>query len=138
MKKQVLAALAVITVLIAFSINSGIASPLQISVTLSASGFVQQNSTGTYTYIINVSGSNYQMKNGTTGQIYYQSTNAAQVINDAIGNLTQGGSILFNGGTYNLMGSITATNQNNVTLAFGSGAELYVANGVNSAAIFLT
>ncbi|MGD0644999.1 MAG: hypothetical protein ABSA75_08855, partial [Candidatus Bathyarchaeia archaeon] len=78
------------------------------------------------------------MKNGTTGQIYYQSTNAAQVINDAIGNLTQGGSILFTGETYNLMGSITATNQNNVTLAFGSGAELYVANGVNSAAIFLT
>ena len=95
--------------------------------------------TGTYTYVISVSGSNYQMKNGTTGQIYYQSTNAAQVANNAIGNLTQdGGSILFSSGTYNLQGSITGTNQNNITLAFDNGATLFVANGMNGPAICLT
>ena len=68
---------------------------LETSVTLSFSGVVQQTSTETYTYIISVSGSNYQMKDGTTGQIIYQSTNATQVINDAIGNLTQGGAVSY-------------------------------------------
>jgi len=114
------------------------ASPTESSVTLSSSGVVQQPPATTYSYIIRVSGSNYQMTDGTTGQIDYQSTKATQVINAAIGNLTQGGSILFSAGTYNLNGSITGENKGNITLAFENGATLFVANGMNKAAIVLT
>jgi parallel beta-helix repeat protein len=138
MSKQVLAVVTVIIFLTAFSINSTNALQLQSSSILSLSGVIQQTQTGTYTFVISVSGTNYQMKNGTTQQIIFQSINAAQVINNAIGNLTQGNSILFNSGTYNLKASITATNKNNNTLTFDSGATLFVANGVNNAAIFLT
>lgn len=78
------------------------------------------------------------MTNGTTGQIDYQSTNANQVVNDAIGNLTQGQSILFSSGTYNLHGSITGMYEDNITLVFANGATLFVANGMNTPAISLT
>ncbi len=78
------------------------------------------------------------MKNGATGQVIYQSVDAAQVINNAMNNLNQGNSIEFNSGTYNLKASVTATGKNNVTLVFDSGATLFIANGVNNAAIFLT
>jgi len=110
---------------------------LQTNVTLPFSGVVQQTSTGTYSYIIRVSGSNVQMTDGTTGQIYYQSTNATQVVNIAIGNLTQGGNILFKTGTYNLKGSITATGINDINLYFEEGAILFVSHGMNAPAIIL-
>jgi parallel beta-helix repeat protein len=133
-----------IYVLVALAACSGLLLPvfsaglLESSVTIYSSGIVQQTSTGTYSYIISVSGSNYQMTDGTTGQIDYQSTNATQVVNDAIGNLTQsGGSILFSGGTYNLNGSITVKNKDNITLAFENGAALFVTNGMNTPAMFI-
>lgn len=120
---------------------------LESRVTVSVSGVIQPiptptpsptpSPTETYTYIINVSGANYQTTDGTTGQIYYQSTSATQVINNAIGNLTQGQSILFRSGTYNLHGSITSKNKNNITLVFENNAKLFVGNGMNNAAIFL-
>jgi parallel beta-helix repeat protein len=112
------------------------AGQLQSSATLSLSGVVTPT-LGSYTYIISVSGSNVQMTDGTTGQIYYQGTNAAQVANDAIGNLTQGGNILFKVGTYILTGSITGQNKNDITLAFEDGATLFVGNGMNAPAISL-
>ena len=129
-----------------------VAGLLDTSVTLTFSGVVRPMSTptptptpnptptptGPYSYIINVLGSNYQMTDGITGQVIYQGTNATQVVNNAIGNLTQGNSILFNSGTYNLNGSITGTNKDNITLAFENGAELFVANNMNAPAIVLT
>jgi parallel beta-helix repeat protein len=93
--------------------------------------------TTTYTYTMSISGSNYQMKNGTTEQILYQSLNPTQVANNAIGNLTKGGNILFHAGTYNLQGSIIGSNKNNVTLTFENGAILVVSNGMNAPAIYL-
>ncbi len=77
------------------------------------------------------------MTDGITGQIYCQSTNATQVINEAIDNLTQDQSIQFNSGIYNLSGSITGINKNNITLAFQNGALLFIANGMNTPAICL-
>jgi hypothetical protein len=78
------------------------------------------------------------MTDGTTGQIDYQSTNATQVINAAIGNLTQGHSILFGSGTYILNGSITGINKDNITLAFEDGSTLLMANSMNQPAIFIS
>ena len=136
-KIYVLTALAMCIGLLLTGFPAG-AGQIETSVTLSVSGVIQQTPTETYTYIISVSGSNYQMTNGTTGHIDYQSTNATQVINAAIGNLTQGGgSILFSSGTYNLNGSITGTNKDDITLAFENGATLFVANGMNAPAILL-
>jgi len=42
----------------------------------------------------------YYAKNGTTGNYDYLSTNASQIINWAIGNLTSGGKIFIKAGTY--------------------------------------
>ncbi|MGO8805953.1 MAG: right-handed parallel beta-helix repeat-containing protein [Candidatus Bathyarchaeia archaeon] len=138
MKNQVFLVLAVIIVLTASFVNLGNSSP-QALVTIQSSGIVQQTSTETYSYIISVSGSNYQMTKRNTGQIDYRSTNATRVINYAIGNLTQGGGgILFCSGTYDLNGSITGTNEDNITLSFAQGALLYVENNMNCPAILIT
>jgi len=72
------------------------------------------------------------MKDGTTGQILYQSTNPTQVANNAIGNLTQGGNILFKAGTYTVSQTITWSQRNNVELVFEEGAKLVAANGLNA------
>ena len=102
MKKQILTVLAVIIFLIPLSINDAKALPLQSTATLSLNGVLQQTPTGTYTYIISVSRLNYQMKNGATGQVIYQSVDAAQVINNAMNNLNQGNSIEFDCGNIQL------------------------------------
>lgn len=91
-----------------------------------------------YTYIISVSGSNYQLKDGTTGQLLYESADPTEVANYAIANVPIGGSILFNAGTYNLNGSITGINKDDITLVFETGATLFVANGMNAPAILLS
>jgi hypothetical protein len=78
------------------------------------------------------------MTNGTTGQIDYQSTNAAQVINDAIGNLTQGGNILIKAGTYsNISAPITDHGKNSITLTGEKGAQLVESAGINAPLIYL-
>jgi len=51
---------------------------------------VLANPTSPYSYIIDVSGSTYRMKNGSDGQISYQSTNVTRVEQFALGNLTSG------------------------------------------------
>ena len=51
---------------------------------------VVANPIETASYVIDVSGSTYRMKNGTTGQFDFSSTNASAVINNAMGNLTGG------------------------------------------------
>lgn len=48
------------------------------------------NPISTASYIIDVSGSTYRMKNGTDGQILYQSTNLTKVEQFALGNMTSG------------------------------------------------
>jgi len=51
---------------------------------------VLANPTSPYSYIIDVSGSTYRMKNGSDGQISYQSTNVTRVEQFALGNMTFG------------------------------------------------
>ncbi len=74
------------------------------------------------------------MKDGTTGQILYQNTNPAQVANNAINSLTQGGSIYFTAGTYTITQTITVS-KNNAQLIFQAGAKLVAANGLNAQVI---
>jgi hypothetical protein len=75
-----------------------------VTIKLSSNGTIEPISR-IYSYIIDVSGSDYQAKNGTTGQIDYQSTNCTEVVNNAIRDLTRG-SIFFKAGVYNLNGRI--------------------------------
>jgi len=137
MKYQVLAVISIIIVLSAFSINATKGASLQSNATFALNGIIQQTSTGTYTYIVSVSGSNYQIKNGATQQIAYQSTNAAQIINTAIINLTANQKMYFTTGTYTLTTSIEIANKDNGALVFQPGAKLFVANGMGKSAIFI-
>ena len=53
-------------------------------------------------YTIFVDGTNYKARNGTTGNIEYSSTNASQVINNAISDSSAGAIIEFNGNSFEL------------------------------------
>jgi hypothetical protein len=109
---------------------------VQKSAILDSSGTIQQ-SPQAYTYIISVSGSNYQMKNGNTGAVIYQNSNAATTINYALNALTNAKSILFQPATYILSTPLTCSNKNDITLYFDAGAVLYVGNGMNAPALTL-
>jgi parallel beta-helix repeat protein len=134
MRNQTLAALAIIIVLTAFSANVSNAS-LQVSATLHLSGAIFQTPT-TYTYIMSVSGSNYQMKNGTTRQIIFQSTSSNQVFSNIIGNCSVGSSIDVESGLYSVNKTWTMPNVNNVTINFERNAVLVAANNLNSPVIY--
>jgi len=78
-------------------------------------------------YIIDVNGSICRLKNRTSGQFDYQSTNATQVFNFAYGNMTSGGEIHVSAGIYYLNGSIYPTS-NSVTLGEGESSILSMSN----------
>ena len=105
------------------------AGQLETSVTLSVSGVIQQTPTETYTYIISVSGSNYQIKNGTTRQIVFQSTNSSQVFSNVVANCSDGSNIYVESGVYTVTTS-WVINVNNVTLNFENGAKLVAGNSL--------
>jgi hypothetical protein len=140
MKKQALVTLAVIIVLIPFYVNVSNASP-QIVITLKSSGFVQQTSTstspGVYSYIISVSGLNYQMTDGTTGQVMFQSTNSSQVFSNVVGNCSAGSSIDVENGLYVVNTMWTMLNVDNVTLNFEAGAELVAGDGLDTSVLMI-
>ena len=110
---------------------------LQTHVTLSSSGVIQQTPTETYTYIISVSDSNYQMKDGITGQIVFQSTNSSQVFSNVVGNCSVGSSIDVESGVYAVNTMWTMIHVNNVTMNFENGAELVAGNGLDSSVLML-
>jgi len=72
-----------------------------------------------FTYLITTNGSYYFMVSGTYGNVVYTSTNASQVVNYAIGNLTSGGNIYIAAGTYPI-NQIFKPNLNN-TIISGAG-----------------
>jgi hypothetical protein len=108
----------------------------ETSFQITLSGTIQNLQTE-YSYLVNIVGSDYQIRNGTTGQVIRSGPNATQVINQAIANLNQGDSILFEPGIYTLNGSITCFNKNGMTLNFAGGSLLFVSNGTNNPAIVL-
>jgi parallel beta-helix repeat protein len=78
------------------------------------------------------------MVNGTDGTIPYSSTNASKVINFAVGNCSSSGNVFFKTGQYALNGSIIDNGVGHITLIFEDGAKLYVPNGMNQPAIYLS
>ena len=121
------------------------AGQIETSVTLSVSGVIQQTPTPTptptptepYSYIISVSGSNYQMTDGTTGQIVFQSTNSSQVFSNVVGNCSVGSSIDVESGVYVVNTMWTMIHVNNVTMNFESGAKLVAGINLNAPVLFL-
>jgi hypothetical protein len=67
------------------------------------------NPTSPYDYIISTDDTNYYMKNGTTGQNDFSSTNVSRVFANAIGNETRGGTTYVKAGNYSLTSSIVIT-----------------------------
>lgn len=129
-----------ISLVLVFLVYSALLSPVSSassvssSVTLSASGVVQVIAT-TYSHIIRISGSNYIVESGSTGQVEYQSADAVQAINNG---LSRGGKILVKTGSYPLSSRVTGQGVNNVTLVFEEGAKFVLGNNVNQPVLFIT
>lgn len=79
-------------------------------------------------YVVFADGANYFMKNGTTGQIDAYGTNASQIINWAIGNLTSGGRVFVKAGSYNVSTNVVV-GSNVEVVGEGKGSTLFL--GVN-------
>jgi len=94
-------------------------------------GFVRQ-----YTYIMRVSGSNYQMIAGNTGNILFQSGSSSRVFNYIVGNCSTGDSIYVEQGFY-YVDSMWNIKVNNLTVIFQRGAILRAVNNLNSVLIFV-
>ena len=87
------------------------------------------NPISTASYIIDVSGSNYRMKNGTTGQFDFVSTNASAVINNAIGNCSNGGTVFLKKGNYALQNYTVLTGTSNLVIVGESWGTVLNATG---------
>lgn len=68
-----------------------------------------------YSYMVYTDGSSYFMRNGSTGRIDFSSTNASAVINNAIGNMTYGGTVFVKAGNYSIIAPI---------ILYGTGASV--------------
>ena len=79
-------------------------------------------------YTVFTDGTNYFMKNGTTGNIDFSSTNASKIINWAIGNLTSGGRVFVKAGSYNVSMNVVV-GSNVEVVGEGKGSTLFL--GVN-------
>jgi hypothetical protein len=86
---------------------------------------------------MSVSGANYEMTDGTTGQIVFQSTSSSQVFSNVVGNCSAGSSIYVESGTYTVDSMWTMLNVNDVTMNFESGAVLVAANGLDTSVLMI-
>ena len=83
------------------------------------------NTTLSASYIIYIDGTTIKAVNGTTGVVDFSGSDAATVINNAIGNLSSGGNVFIFAGTYNITSSISpgypnSSRRNNIWL-YGAG-----------------
>lgn len=62
--------------------------------------------TSGYNYLVFTDSSTYFMRNGSTGRVDYQSSNASKLFGFAVGNLTWGGTISVKAGVYNIDSTI--------------------------------
>src|SRR2546422_270605 len=82
-------------------------------------------------FIIFISGTDYQAKDGATGTIVYSSSNATATIQNSIDALIDGGSILVKAGNYSITSTIN-DDKSNVTLEGEGNATLFrEADGAN-------
>jgi hypothetical protein len=91
------------------------------------------DSSAAYSYLVFVNGTTYYMKNGTTGQVDYSSTNASKVFQFAYGNLSiQGGGLVHvKFGTYTLTNWISPC-ENSTTIGNGWNTILRLDTGADT------
>jgi hypothetical protein len=84
-------------------------------------------------YIVYTDGTNFYMRNGTTGLIDYSSTNASTVLAFALGNSSSGSELYVRNGLYSLSGTSYGLLINKpITLAGeGNGTEFYTTSAIN-------
>lgn len=90
--------------------------------------------TAQYTYIMSVSGSNYQVINGATNSMLYQSTSSRAAINYLLGSsgvASNGATVLVKSGSYFVDGP-WEIRKNNVEIVFESGAVLTSSSASNT------
>ncbi len=85
----------------------------------------------TASYIIFQDSGKIYAKNGTTGKIEFQGSDASGVIQGAINALIKGGKIFIRNETYNITASIIISNDNINIIGEGFSTILYLANGSN-------
>jgi hypothetical protein len=113
------------------------AAQVEERVTFALTGNILQNQAGSYTYTISVSGSNYQMKNGVTKQVIFQSSNSSKVFSNVVGNCSVGSSINIEAGVYAINTMWLIKDASNITLSFNKDAKLVAANLLNTAVLVL-
>jgi predicted nucleic acid-binding Zn ribbon protein len=85
-----------------------------------------------YSYIITVSGSNYQVMNGTTKAVLYQSTSSSQTFNHLLGSsgiAADGSTLYVEDGTYTI-DAMWQVNKNNIQMYFSPNALLWSINNL--------
>ncbi len=85
----------------------------------------------TASYIIFKDGNTIYAKNGTTGKIEFQGTDAATVIQGTINNLTSGGKIFIKNGTYDISSTIFYKKNEISIEGEGMGSVLKLADNAN-------
>ncbi len=92
-----------------------------------------QSMTSPYSYIVSIDGPTVYMKNGTTGQVEYTSTNASKVFLFIIGNLSATArSIFAKAGTYLIDTEITVAMDDFQLTGEGPSTELRASAAINS------
>jgi parallel beta-helix repeat protein len=118
--------LAIIGLLVSLSFLNSTSLALTTSSTLFRSNGAVQPTPTQYSYIISVSGSNYQILNGATKAVLHQGTSSSQVFNYLLGSsgiATNGNTVYVESGAY----SVDATwkiYKSDVKVTFASGAVL--------------
>lgn len=118
----------IIVILLVYPLVFPIGGLQQYQRSFSSSGKVQ------YSYFIYTDGSTTYLKNGMTGRIDFNSTDAALVINSAVGNLTNGGKVFIRNGSYTIS-PITISNDNIIFEMESWNTVLTLKAGTNQAAI---
>jgi hypothetical protein len=91
---------------------------------------VQATPAGTYSYIMSISGSNYQITSGTTNQVIYQSTSSSQAFNTMVSKSSSGYNLDVKSGSYTVSAP-WVLNKGGVTVNFESGSLLTATNGLD-------
>lgn len=144
----ILPAIIFIVILPALFVNTS-STPSETAISFSSSGYIQQNLSGyiqqnlnpttlsNFTYRVGKSGIYYQLKNGTSDQIIFQSPSSSQVFNSAIGNCSAGSSIDFEPGLYVVDKMWSMLDVSNITLSFQQGSELLARDNLDTSVLMV-
>jgi hypothetical protein len=106
------------------------------TVALPSSGVVKQTSEGSYSYTMDILGSNYRILNSAS-TVVYTSTSSSAAFNRMINLCSNGNNLNIATGTYNIDASWTIQSLNDITVNFQSGTILNAKNNLNNPIIWL-